>query len=121
VTTRHNPIAYAIFIFALSSLFSKSAAGQPWPPATFLPASPTERDHIQARFTVPEPCVVTTTNIVNGTTIRENLLLSCAIGPPAAPSLYSTAFGPLPANTYRYEIYYDFQDGNPPQLRSQQP
>ncbi len=107
-------------IFVAQLILAASAFAQN-EPATFSPAAPTQFDQIRATFTVPGPCLITESIVVNGTTIRETLLLSCTVGPPPFPATYTSIFGPLPPNTYTYEIYYDYQNGQPPVLRSQQP
>lgn len=109
-----------LLLFLAHALFTASAVAQIEPPATIEPPVPTQYDQIRATFEVPGPCLVTESITVTGTTIREDLRLSCIIGPPPFPANYSSVFGPLPPNTYTYEIYYDFQNGQPPTLRSRQ-
>lgn len=97
------------------------ASGQTvWPPAQLAPPSPTEIDVIRATFTKPGTCDATSiSTVVIGTVIRTTVAGPCVtIDPPLYPGTASADFGPLPAGTYTYEIYFAFDD--PPTLRSTQ-
>ena len=111
-----------LLLIALGALLcTLDVAGQTTTPATFVPTAPTDRDVIQATFTVPFPCIIISQpRLISGSVIRENVLLSCSTGPAPGFVNETVTFGPLPPGTYTYEIYFDRQDGDPPQLRSTQ-
>jgi hypothetical protein len=102
---------------------------QAWPqvlsaPATFLPSNPSANDRVRATFSVSSVCFSgppeISTQLV-GTVVRTTVKsLSCVIGPPASVDDLTTFFGPLPANTYTYEIYLQYPDGTV-EFRSSQP
>jgi hypothetical protein len=118
---RSEAVAWLMRAIVLATflLGAMVAAAQEWPPATFLPAAPTSRDAIRAVFEIPGCIPIGVTSIV-GTVIREDIMLSCTQGPPPITIRYFSGFGPLPANTYTYEIYFDYRRGDPPLLRSTQ-
>lgn len=96
-------------------------AQTPWPPAVFSPAAPTNMDQIRADFTAPGGCDLDATTTVSGTIVRTDVTFTgCIVGPPPIEVPTQAFFGPLPANTYMYEIYFLFE-GDAPVLRSQQP
>lgn len=111
----------ALLMFSLlQSLVVMTAAAQAvWPPAVFVPPAPTELDRIRADFDVPQDPIANSTT-VTGTLVRTDVTLGPGIiGPPPVIVPYSVLFGPLPANTYTYEIYLHFADGTV-ELRSRQ-
>lgn len=107
--------AFPSLVFAVSV-----SAGVTWPPATFSPANPTSANPIQATFTVPGGCGIDSSTFVVGAFVRTTVLLfGCGVGPPPFTVDETVVFGPLPANTYTYEIYFD-AEFDLPELRSEQ-
>lgn len=107
-----------LFLFVV---FGSVQAQAVWPPATLSPSTPSQNDVIQATFTVPSLCGTSQSTSVNGNVVRTDVqVFGCLVGPPPPPPVErSDTFGPLPAGTYTYQIYFLFED-SPPELRSTQ-
>lgn len=97
--------------------------GQVGPPATFTPASPTNLDQIDARIvSFFGACDVETTTVVTNDVVRTTLGLSSCIPSEPIDVISHAIFGPLPAGSYTFEVYYDFtSDTDAPVLFSRQP
>jgi hypothetical protein len=92
-------------------------------PAAFTPPAPTSADLIRARFLAPG-CGLNASTSVSGNTVTTTVSVAgCIPGPPTFFVPFETQFGPLPPGNYTYEIYYRFEDDEPPTtlLRSTQP
>jgi hypothetical protein len=90
-------------------------------PAQLTPANPTAADIITALLTVQVPgaCEGEATSLIDGTVIRTTIVFGeCAVTQPFTLEVFQE-FGPLPANTYTYEIYVATAI-EPPTLRSTQ-
>src|SRR5687767_14221021 len=76
-------------------------------PANLTPANPNALDSIRARFIVqvPGPCVDESSTILDGTVIRTTTTFNCGVLQPFDMEVMQD-FGPLPPNTYTYEIYF---------------
>jgi hypothetical protein len=86
---------------------------------TIQPASPTSNDEIIALIDVRGGCFVTSSTVVNGNSIRTDVLITdCAVGPPPFTVIHGAPFGPLPAGTYTYEVYTTTEN-DPPVLEAQ--
>ncbi|HEY0158771.1 MAG TPA: hypothetical protein VGF28_15920 [Thermoanaerobaculia bacterium] len=96
------------------------AAQTVWEPAIIRPATPRERDRIEAVFEILGGCRNEVATVVVGDVVRTTVTQSgCVIGPPPPIIPELAEFGPLPAGAYTYEIYVT--TGGPPVLRSTQP
>jgi hypothetical protein len=110
-----------VFAIAPLILATVASAQHVEGPVELSPTAPTERDQITVRFTVWGFCGIERSTTVVGTLVRTTInLTGCIIGPPPGPSPNDAVFGPLPANTYTYELYFTYEGGSP-QLVSRQP
>jgi hypothetical protein len=106
---------------ALSGFALTAHAQAVFPPAVFSPSTPTNLDQIQATFGVAGACFIQSSTVVVGTTVRTTVSFTgCIFGPPAPTIPNQAIFGPLPPNTYTYELYFTV-NGGPPEFVSQQP
>ena len=96
-----------------------AATAYVWPPATFL-RGPTSTDINIAEYTVPSLCFFgdNSTQVV-GTLVRTTTTSHGCVALIAGLSPEVAVFGPLPPNTYTYEIYFKYSDGSL-ELRSSQ-
>lgn len=117
-----NSLLKCVLVVAIGSGVAPTVSAQHVEgPVQLSPAAPSERDQITARFTVWGFCGVERSTTVAGTLVRTTInLTGCIIGPPPGPSPNDAVFGPLPPNTYTYELYFTYE-GGPPQLVSRQP
>ncbi len=91
-----------------------------WGPAVFIPTSPTSQNGIVARFDIPWGCSGRASTVVAGSLVTTTvMIIGCITGPPTSPGLLDDDFGPLPAGTYTYEIYFVYQS-SPTEFRSRQ-
>jgi hypothetical protein len=105
-------ITYLLFGLLFSALPARADA-------TFTPPNPSNHDIITAEFLVRGGCDTTIATVVNGSVVQTTVTVSNCVVLPAFYVPAQTMFGPLPANTYSYEIYEVLED-NPPELQSQQ-
>ncbi len=122
----HNKIppemkSVALFL-ALTALCASASAQFVLGPAVFSPAAPTDQDNIVAtiRF-VSGGCSFEPATIVSGSVITETITIyTCLGGSGSVP--VSVLFGPLPAGSYTFKVYWRFvgQSG-PPTLALEQP
>lgn len=103
----------AVFLLPLDA-----SAQFPSQPAVIVPQVPTAADVIMARFDIPGGCALGVSNSVAGNVVRTTVTFS-GCGADPFQEIVDTQFGPLPAGTYTYEIYYVFDD-EPPVRRSTQ-
>jgi hypothetical protein len=98
--------------FILACLISGAAEAQ----LVITPTAPDSGDRITADVQVPGLCDSELTTTTTGTNIRTTVnLFACVSGPPPFPVSAFAEFGPLPAGSYEYEVYFDYED-EPPQL-----
>ena len=91
------------------------------PNVTFTPPNPMANDLITARINFfYVSCFYNTATVVSGTTVRTTLaVVACTIGlQPDAQTEFVPPFGPLPAGTYTYELYFQ-SPGEEPVLHLQ--
>ena len=106
----------------ISLLIGGAAFGQLVEPVTFRPALPTDRDPITARIVALfGACNVEVATVVTSNVIRTTLNFDFCESVPAFEFFAGAVFGPLPAGTYTYEVYYDdTSDSEGPILLSSQ-
>lgn len=110
-------------VLALVTLTWATAAWAQPTTVTFAPSAPTAADVITAQIRYQGlVCAFIPTTTVVGTTVRTDVeIFGCVVGPPSGTLLEYVPFGPLPAGTYSYELYFRY-DQSPPVLRQvQQP
>jgi hypothetical protein len=112
----------SVFLITLGLLIPGALFGQFAEPATFQPAAPTAANTIVVRATFPNTCFnfgSRASTEVDGTVIRTTVNSPGCMS-IAGPDIHlAWAIGPLPANTYTYEIYYKFSPTDI-ELRSRQ-
>jgi len=102
-------------------LATPTSRGQTVTDITFTPSSPTAADVVTARIRIMAPiCGFFPVTVVNGNTIRTTIgLRGCVLGPPGTfPATVITQFGPVPAGSYTYEVYFQYETF-PPEFSSQ--
>jgi hypothetical protein len=106
-----------VLFLALATAFSLPVAGD----VTLAPATPTSNDVLFATIEVPSGCTVTSATTVAATLVRTDVqIFGCIVGPPPFPVDHVAQFGPLPAGTYTYQVYFS-EDGGPPILEAELP
>lgn len=90
---------------------------------TFTPPNPNESNRITGLITFQYlSCTYLPTTTVTGTTVRTTIaVIGCVLGPPPGNLTLPASFGPLPAGTYTYEVYFQHGSGPPPVLGGQRP
>lgn len=85
---------------------------------TLAPSSPLANEVITARIEYPSGCSITTQTAVVGNVVRTDVtFLRCSGGPPPVPVVREVTFGPLPAGSYTYEVYF-IDEAFPPALEA---
>jgi hypothetical protein len=80
---------------------------------TFAPVAPTSGDVITATIDILAVCDTEAETVVIGDVVRTTIHFTGCV--PFPPFFHQTTaeFGPLPAGTYTYEVYFRFGDGAP--------
>lgn len=78
-----------------------------------VPASPTSADVIAALIYTPSNCSYTFSTVVTGSVVRTDAFFYSCGGPSIGPVGAPEYFGPLPAGTYTYQVYWRY-DLDPP-------
>src|SRR5450631_2301248 len=103
--------AATVVVLVLGFVSVLETSGQTvWPPAAFVPPTPTELDRIRAGFELlhhPD----SSSTVATGTLIRTDLFFNQLIIIEEPPVSYNAVFGPLASNTYTYEIYLHHSNG----------
>jgi hypothetical protein len=109
-------------IFWSATFFCSASNALAQTTVIFTPASPTAVNLITARVSYQGlACGFEPITTLLGTTVRTDIhIFSCVVGPPSGPRTEFVPFGPLPAGTYTYELYFQY-DNDPPILQAQQP
>ncbi len=108
-----------LFFIAVSILATSAGSADVFGPITFSPSAPTELDQIQATFTKTGSCAFNSSTIVAGTIVRTTVsAANCVLGPPPVETAETAVFGPLPPNTYTYELWFRYES-DAPVLRAQ--
>ena len=84
------------------------------------PVNPSPSDVITARLDITAGCNVSVDTTVAGNVIRSDVFQTgCTIGPPPVVVPWFFDFGPLPAGTYRHDVYLHYET-DPAVLEAQQ-
>ncbi len=108
-----------IFFFVAISILAAAASADVYGPITFSPSAPTELEQIRATFTKTGSCAFNSSTVVVGTVVRTTVsATNCVLGPPPVETPETAVFGPLPPNTYTYELWFSYE-GSAPESRAQ--
>lgn len=103
----------AFCVLALAAVLPARAA------VTIAPPAPTSADVLFATIDVPGGCTITSSTTIAGSLVRTDVVISgCIVGPPPVPMTEVAHFGPLPAGSYTYQVFFR-EEAAPPLLESE--